>query len=99
MNKDTPQQYFSIPRVYEAWRISLENIKDVAAWCTGRVQGHTVVFSKIRHRGVLLTPGSKDNKHYAQVGDYVLKVSSGFVRLSEEEFDRNYRLGSQRIKV
>lgn len=99
MSNDKPQQYTSIPRVFEAWRINLDNINEIAAWCTGRVQGHTVVFSKIRHRGTLLTPGSKDNKHYAQVGDYILKVASGFVRLSEEEFTRNYRLGSKRIKV
>jgi len=94
-----PEQYVSVPRVYEAWQIDLDNRYDVARWCSGRVQGHTVVFAKIRHRGVPLTPGSKENKHYASVGDFIVKVANGFIRVKADDFARDYRKGSQRIKV
>jgi len=95
----SPRQYVTKPTFVEAWQIRVDNIKDVAKWCHGRVRGSSVIFPKIRNRGKPLQDTPKDNNHYALLGDYVVRVSNGFVRLSEEEFKSHYAPSGNRIKA
>lgn len=95
----SPQQYVTVPQVFEAVRITNDNIHHVAKWCHGKVKGHTIVFPKIRHRGTPLIPGSKDNNHHALVGNYVVRTKNGFVKKLADEWELETRQMSNRTQA
>lgn len=84
-----PQQYMRIPVPVEAWRLTPEDLPQIAKWCGGKVKGLSITFPKIRDRSKPF--GSEDHNSYAVIGDVIIRVGKGFVRMEGTKFDREYR--------
>jgi hypothetical protein len=69
--------------------ITYENIHEVAEWCHGTVvQG---LFVEIHGPEIEFYSGHDDEYHYAMIGQRILQLPTGYVKVSPSEFEAKYR--------
>lgn len=88
MVQTNSQEFLMRPVVVEAWQLHPDNLDLVAQWCRGRRRGMSIEFPKIRDRAKLLE--NQNTKHHAIVGDWIIRTSKGYVKMSAEEFDMKF---------
>jgi hypothetical protein len=91
----SPAEFYTVPTVVEAWKLTEDNLPLVAKWCNGRVKGLSITFPKIRDKSKTLE--STDTNSYAVLGDYIVRVSNGFKVVKGVDFERGHREATRRI--
>jgi hypothetical protein len=92
---NAPRQYVTVPKYVEAWKITEDNLAEVAKWCRGKVKGESITFPKIRDRSKVLNNG-QDNNHYGRPGQYVVRLSKGFDLQQGVLFEKDHRAAGAR---
>jgi len=90
-----PQEVYRIPQVFEAWRVTEDDLPNIARWCKGKVKGYSITFPRIRDKSKPLD--SQERNSYAVCGDVIVKSSKGFTVLKGETFEREFRPATSRV--
>lgn len=62
-----------------AWRVSLQSLQDVARFCNGQTWAASVIVP-------VALPGGQLGEAPAQVGDWVVRETSGYRVMSDDDF-------------